>query len=468
MKKLTLTLALVIFVSVVYSQQFSLYNSRTLYDAFENPSQKAFQADSSRKYAFNFFIPTVSFNGRFTGPAEGNFNRLIYNQVVDGREITLGQSEMNTVSAHTNSYILMLRIFSNVNYNREIGFSWQMRNEGKASVSNETLAIFDNYALFTEDQYNDIFNNDGYNQSYNQYSFNYREDYNKRLSLGVKLSLLSGITYNKLDIDQSQLSIRRDLNEFDVLLRGNFQSNVVDADLNSGIINPTFRDPGLSVSLGGSYKFRGGWFLLGNVKDIGFIKWNKASYNYELNDLIKIDNAQYPDADERLRDGIDRVLTQRKGTGQFNSMINGKAEALLNKDFGKYKPNFILSKNLFYEGGHAALVNNYHLNDLVVFTATADYNMDKYVQVGGQFMLRSPNIEFFLGSDNLIKTYQASLSTLSQNADYSKGSSAASVYMGFAMKFGRTMEHQSNSNFIPGMNSNHDRQGIFRRLFGKR
>src|SRR5687768_2254075 len=117
MKKLTLTLALVIFVSVVYSQQFSLYNSRTLYDAFENPSQKAFQADSSRKYAFNFFIPTASFNGRFSGPAESNFGRLIYNQVIDGRDITLGESEMNTLTAHTNSYILMLRIFSNVNFN---------------------------------------------------------------------------------------------------------------------------------------------------------------------------------------------------------------------------------------------------------------------------------------------------------------------------------------------------------------
>lgn len=468
MKKLAFTLALTICASIVWGQQFSLYNSRTLYDAFENPSQKAFQTDSSRKYAFNFFIPTLSFNGRFNGPAGNNFNRLIYNNEIDGRDITLGTSEMNTLTAHTNSYMLMLRIFSNVNYNREIGFSWQMRNEGKVNVSNETLAIFDNYALFTEDQYNDVFNNDGYNQSYNQYSFNYREDFDKRLSLGVKLSLLSGITYNKLEIDQSQLSIRRDLNEFDVLLRGNFKSNVVDADLNSGIINPTFRDPGLSVSLGGSYKFREGWFLLGNIKDIGFIKWNKASYNYELNDLVKIDNAQYPDADERLRDGIDRVLTQRKGVGQFNSMINGKAEALLNKDFGKYKPNLILSKNLFYEGGHAALVNNYHLNDLLVFTATADYNMENYLQVGGQFMIKSPNIEFFLGSDNIINTYKSSRSLLSNNAEYSDGSSAASAYIGFAMKFGRTMEHQSNSNFIPGMNSNHDRQGIFRRLFGKR
>ena len=276
MKKIAFTLALTFSVSLVWCQQFSLYNSRTLYDSFENPSQKAFHTDSSRKFAFNFFIPTVSFNGRFSGPAENNFKPLLYNNAIDGRNLTLGQNEMNTITAHTNTYMLMLKIFTSVDYDTEIGFSWQVRNDGRANVTNETLAIFDSYRLFAEqDQYTNIFNNHGYNQSYNQYSFTYREDFNERLSLGLKLSLLSGITYNSLDIQQSLLRIRDDLDEFDVLLKGNFKSNVLDADLNSGIINPTFTDPGLSVSLGGSYEFRDGWFLMGNLKDIGFIKWTR-------------------------------------------------------------------------------------------------------------------------------------------------------------------------------------------------
>ena len=466
MKRITFTIVLAMSTSLVWCQQFGLYNSLTLYDAFENPSQKAFQADSSRKYAFNFFVPTFSFNGRFSGPAENNFKTLIYQRAINGRDLALGQGVMNMVTAQTNSYMLMLRIFSRVEYNREIGFSWQIRNEGRANVTNESLAIFDNFGLFGQDEYSNIFNNEGFNQSYNQYSFNYREDFNKRLSLGVKLSLLSGITYNELNIEESQLSIRRDLNEFDVQLKGNFKSNVLESDLNSGIINPTFRDPGVSVSLGGSYKFRGGWFLLGNLKDIGFIKWNKNSYNYDLDNLIKIDNAQFPSADERLRDGIESMIKQRRANAQFNSMINGKAEALVNKNFGNYKPNFILSKNLFYPGGNAALVNNYHWRN-VVLTGTGSYNLDKYVQIGGQFMIKSPNVEFFLGTDNLLKTYHSSRSLIT-DFPYGGGASSASAYMGFAMKFGRMMEHQPNSNFIPGMNANHDRVGIFRRLFGKR
>lgn len=465
--KIAFTLILTLFTSMSWSQQFGLYNSMTLYDSFENPSQRAFQADSSRKMAFNLLIPTASFNGRFSGPAQSNFQKFIYSKHIDGRNLTIGQGEMNTATVHSNTYMLMVRIFRSVSFNSEVGFSWQVRNDGRGKVSNETFAIFDSFNNFSEAQYSNIFNNSGYNQSYNQYSLAYREDYNDRLSVGLKFSLLSGITYNSLDIEESLLRIRRDLNEYDVLMRGNFKSNVTDAELNSGIINPTFHDPGLSLSLGSSYKFRGGWFLMGNLKDLGFIRWNKDSYNYDLNSEVRMNNAQYPDQDERLRKGIQDVLTSTKANKQFTSMTNAKADLLVNRNFGNYKPNFIISKNLFYTGGNVALVNNYHYRNLVL-TATADYNLDQYLQMGGQFMIKSPNVEFFLGSDNLVKTFYASRSLLNDNGDYDNGYSAASAYIGFGLKFGRMMENQGNANFIPGMNANHDRAGIFRRLFGRR
>ena len=48
----------------IFAQQFSQYNTGTLYDSFENPSQRAFIPDSSKQYAFNLLIP--NFNGNFT------------------------------------------------------------------------------------------------------------------------------------------------------------------------------------------------------------------------------------------------------------------------------------------------------------------------------------------------------------------------------------------------------------------
>ena len=467
-KKLIFIFFFLFTASESWSQQFGLFNSGTLYDAFENPSQKAFQADSSRKFAFNFFIPTISFDAAFRGPAEENFKTLIYNKVINGRNINAEPGDANLITATSNNYMLMIRIFKSVEYNQEIGFSWQIRNEGRGNLTNATFSILDDYRVFEAGQLENIFNNKGYNQSYNQYSFNYREDYNKRLSLGVKLSLLSGITYNSIDINQSSLNIRPNEKEFDVSVNGNYKSSFAEEDLNSGIFNPTFHDPGLSVSTGASYKFKGGWFLMGNLKDIGFIKWNKNSYSYNLNNSeIQITDAASPDADERFEKEINKLLTAKKNNASYTSMTNGKVEALINQKFGNYEPNLIVSKNLFYEGGHVALANNLKVRNYV-FTAIADYNLDNYIALGGQFMIKTPNVEFFVGSDQVFKTYQATRSFLSSNPQYSAGNAAGSAYFGFALKFGPVMEHQQNATFIPGMNGNFDRAGWFKKLFGKR
>ena len=70
MKKILLISCFLLLAVKGFSQQFSLYNTGTLFDSFENPSQRAFVPDTSKKYAFNFFIP--NFNGNFflTGNAQ--------------------------------------------------------------------------------------------------------------------------------------------------------------------------------------------------------------------------------------------------------------------------------------------------------------------------------------------------------------------------------------------------------------
>ena len=83
MKKISLLCLLSFLTTVCSAQQYALYNSRTLFDTFENPSQRAFQIDTSRRYAFNFFIPNISVNTTFTGPAQESFRRL----AIDG-EVT--------------------------------------------------------------------------------------------------------------------------------------------------------------------------------------------------------------------------------------------------------------------------------------------------------------------------------------------------------------------------------------------
>ncbi len=454
-------------ISPLYAQQFGLYNSRTLYDVFENPSQSAYQIDTSRRIAFNFFIPTFTVNGSFSGSAAPAFRTLIYDGKLSGDDIVIGQNEYNTLTLNTNTYIAMLRILKTVKKSREIGISWQIRNDGRIKATNETLAIFDDYKLFSGNSFQGLFNDKGYNQSYHQFSVVYRQDYNKRLALGAKASLLSGITYTAFEAFDSQLNIDSENDAIEVNIAGGLRSSFKFDNFDSSAVYPRFKNPGLSFTGSASYKFRNGWFVLGNLKDIGFIKWNKDSYEYNFNaGNIIIDNASSSNADNRLADSIDQRISNSVTRRSYFSSLNGKAEVLINKDFGNYQPNLILSKSLYYDGANIVLTNNYRVKDLI-FTLSADYNTDKFLAVGGQFMIKSPNTEFFLGSDHLLKTFQAVRDAKQGSSPYSSGYLGASVYIGFGMKFGRVLEHPANANNIPGFDRNSD-GGFLRRIFRKK
>lgn len=466
MKQTSFFLLFVCLFNTTFAQQFSLYNSRTLFDAFENPSQKAFQVDSSRKYAFNFFIPTIGVNGAYSGPAQSAFKSAIFEGTVDGKDLMLGENKKNTLISNSNAYIAMFRVFTKVNHNQEMGFSWQIRNDSRVNITHETLALIDDYKLFENAQYKylfdkgSLFNNSGYNQSYHQVSFTFREDYDKRLSFGIKLSALNGITYNNLEMENS--SVNSDPNRNDSVflsLKGKFRSSYQYKDLGKDLLYPKFKNPGFSLGVSTSYKLKNSWFLMGNIKDVGFIKWNKKSYNYSFNKVLKITS--------KLGSGIEDMIDETGSQSGFTTLTNGKAEILINKDYYRYKPNLIISKNIFDQGGDVALIHNYRVNNFV-FTASTDYNLNHYLQFGGQVMLKTPNVELFIGSDQLLQTYDMAKSILNSSAD-GKGYTGGSFYMGFAYKFGPAMENQQNANTISGFeDTNSNFLGIFRHLFSRK
>jgi hypothetical protein len=450
-----------------FAQQFSLYNSRTLYDSFENPSQRAYQVDTSRRFAFNFFIPTISINSSFTGPAEAAFKTLLYDGMFNGRDITIGDNKHNNLTLNSNNYVAMLRMLKTVKKYKEIGLSWQIRNDGRVKVSNDIFAVFDDYRLFNSSSLQNIFSLNGYNQSYHQFSFTYRQNYTKRLAIGAKLSLLSGISYTQLKVSQSEINMDEAADVIDVSLRGTLRSNFKFDNFQRKMADPNFRNPGLSFTAGASYKLRDGYFVLGNLKDIGLIKWSKDSYEYNFNTgKILIDNASNQSADNRLADSLDKNISSRSVNKSYVSALNGKAEILINKDFGNYRPNLILSKSIYYKGGDIALVNNYHYKNYV-FTGMADYNTNGFLQLGGQFMVKTPNIEFYMGSDQLVKSLEMLKNFTKNETIYPSGYTGVSFYMGFALKFGRVLEHPANATQIPGFMED-PASGFIKKLFRKK
>ncbi|MGY0041383.1 hypothetical protein [Pedobacter sp. NJ-S-72] len=149
---------------------------------------------------------------------------------------------------------------------------------------------------------------------------------------------------------------------------------------------------------------------------------------------------------------------QRKG---FYTATNAKLDLLVSKKFEFYTPSFILSKNIWNKGGDIALVNNFAYNEFSV-SLSPIYNLNGFMMLGTQAKYQTPNFEFFLGSDNVLKSAAYNTKATASNSGYA----GASVYMGVGIKFGYTVEHPQNSSYMPGVGDDLDKKGFFTKLFG--
>jgi hypothetical protein len=458
--------------SKVPAQQFSLYGTGSLWDSFENPAQSPFELNESRQFASNFFVPNSGVNLKFNGPAQVALkNILLYSNGLSISDLDVDARRFNRLNASENSYLLMLRLFKTVDHRRELGFSWQTRAESHGKLHNQALIVFktaNEQGINGIDEYlnrtgpNQLRATDLQAQAYHQIGFTFREQYNQKFSYGIKLSYLSGIAHNSVKVRSGELNIdpaSPDYRTFTVggVLRSSYYDNIAWDDL-----RPNFRNPGMSLTLSSNMKLRDGYNVLTNLKDIGFIRWSNDSYRNgsDLN-INTLD-----DAEDQLNNIQDVLVRER-----YTSVINGKAEALISKNFGAFKLSALLSKSLFNNSGDIVLMNSFRYKILHI-GASGAYNLNDYFQFGGQLMLKSPNVEFFMGTDNLFQSYKAGvLLTDDQNRRkerLNEGIKGASAYLGFSLKFGRIVSDPQNENYIPGINHRIPGTGFLNKIFGKR
>ncbi|RZL40055.1 MAG: hypothetical protein EOP00_27150 [Pedobacter sp.] len=463
MKKLLLALILTAYFTSSYAQQYALFGTKTIFDAFENPSQKSFTLDSSRRFSSNFFLPYFGVNGANKGDAESVIRRIIIDGVNDTRALPIGTGEINHFYENTNAYILTLRIFQSYKYQKEMGFSWQIRSDSQIDYTNETLAIFDSYTRFPQQTaLNDILNTKGYQQTYHQFSFTYRENYNKRLAFGLKASILSGIAYNDLDISDSYLRVNPETNSLDIGLAGTYSSNFNNQNkINRNTVIPTFRNPGVSVGFGTNYTTKKGLFLMANIKDLGFIWWRHNTSRTTVNTYKTINDIAFDQ--DNVNNEITDIFELTEQAKKFTALTNAKADVYLSKSYGFYKPALAISKNLFYKGGDIAFVNTFKYNDLTG-SITPLYNLNNVFMVGLQGKYQTPNFEVFMGTDNFISTAQTARGVIKNDYTIGGGNNAASFYMGIGVKFGNVVNHPQFSDVMPGINDN-EGGSFFKNLF---
>ncbi|MBB5394951.1 DUF5723 family protein [Mucilaginibacter sp. AK015] len=459
-----------LFISVeTFGQQFSQYNTGTLYDSFENPAQAAFIPDTSNKIAFNLFIPNFNSNLYLTGNAQVPLK----NRVFDGRYINTGltieEGRFNRANANANIYSIMFKVFSSLDGNQEIGFATQTRGEGRGLVTDETLLLLAGSQNFERDDYSNIFNSNYTYQSYHQISASYREKISKSFAFGVKLSALLGIQYQQLQIDRSHITFDRANDAAIITLQGRNRNNYLPGGFSKHDLIPSFKNPGASISIGTIFKTRDNYNIQFNVKDVGFIHWSAQSNVGEFNTTRTAPAISSNRREDNLYGSVYDIVHSADVEKAFTSPTNGKIELSANRSFWldyekrfKYSPTAVLQKEIFYDGYTAALVNPVQYNNLVG-TLTTSYNNYGIFSAGLQFMVKSPNIEFYIGSDRVMQSVSLLRAARKSNSQINKnaGFTGADFYLGFSIKFGDMIEHPLNASHVPLG----DRPGFLKRMW---
>jgi len=393
MKKILLVLCLFFFTVKIYAQQFSQYNTGSLYDSFENPSQRAFIPDSSKKFASNFLIPNINFNFFLSGDAQASLKSRVFDNKYDNSALLINQGRVNLVNLNANVYFVMLKMFSSFNGDTEWGFSWQAKAEGQGVITDESIAALNGTQSFTSgNTYNNIFNNNYYYQTYHQISVTYREKVFKQLSIGFKLSALLGIQYQKLDITNSKATFDAANDTVGLGLKGIYHNSYVPGHFTTHDYLPTLRNPGASISMGATYRTEDSFIIQGNIKDLGFIHWSSLSRVYNFDNSANIKGLSTPQREDSVYNKVYNVIHGGNFTqGSFTTPVDGRAELSINKSLWldddrmfKYSPTLVASKELFYPGFVGALVNPIQYEKYIL-TLTTSYDDLKTFNLGVQF-----------------------------------------------------------------------------------
>ena len=475
MKKFFTIVFFLLLHSLLFAQQFSQYNTGTLYDSFENPSQKSFIPDSSRNVGFNLFVPNFNTDFVLSGNAQKQFKKRVFSGRYDESALQLGQGRLNYVNANVNAYEFMLKVYTSINGDEEIGVSLQTKGEGRGVFPDDAAQLLGDNSIY-DNQVTGILNMGGNYQAYHQIGFTYRKSLDDHFAFGVKLSGLLGIVYNKFNIYHSFINFDRANDRAFISLAGKYYASFEPGNFEKSDLLPTTKNPGASISLGAAYNADDGVKMQWNIKDLGFIHWNKLSFVGSFNNTGLVRGLSTRGYEQNLFTTVSSVMQSQSVRRSFTSLTNGHAEFSLSKSYWlgyngsfKYTPTVVLSKELFYTGFTGALVNHLQHGNLVA-TLTGSYDDARIFNFGGQFMIKSPNAEFFIGSDRLLQTTSLVRSAMNKNSSQiSKDGpfSGANFYMGFSIKLGTLIEHPANASFVPMSEKRSFIKRFWQRISGK-
>jgi hypothetical protein len=433
-------------IGSAWAQRFTMYNTGTLYDSFENPSQAAFIADTTKNYALSL-IANANIYTYLTGNAQAPIKARLFLNQENNSAFTTGQSQFNKALVQSNVYLGMIKMFTSLSGRVEIGASYQIKTNARGYASDETVDLINggnNYTRLVGRD--DIFNGRAFYEGFHQLSLTYREKVTRNFMLGVKLSALLGIDYNKMVIDRS--SVATSGTRAIPLVQGTYQATYVDGRYPKRDLLPSLSNPGMAIGIGATYITVAGIILQGNIKDLGFIRWGRRAATYRFDAF----NSTTPNGN--AQDIFRQTITENAQYGAFVKPILGRAEFAAAKKFMfgsvMYQPTAILSQQLYGQGAALALVNQVGFGKFST-SVSGIMNEDKKFDMGLQLMYKKPNFEMFVGSEQLGNTFNLYSAYNDNNSaiNSTRSHSGASIYFGFSFKIGKLIERWKNESYYP-------------------
>jgi len=452
MRKFLFIFCLLLSTTRIFAQQFSQYNTGTLYDSFENPSQRSFIPDSSKQFASNFFFPNIDASFYLTGDAQATLKTRLFDYHYQNSALVIDNGiNFNHVNVNASAYTFMFKVFGSLNGNTELGFFTQTKLEGTGSFTDQSIALLNGSDNFLNNQYNNVFNSNYHYQIYNVYGFTYREQITKQFAFGIKMGYVSGTTTTDVHINQSSVFFDKAADTASLTLGG---TNQRTGSFNE---NP-LHNPGFAVTISTAYKTQDAFLIQANIKDLGLIHWNSGAEAFTLDDQQSIYDLTSPAREQNVFKAYNYILVHgNKLVQSFNTPLDGTGELSVEKQFWldddytiRYSPTLVASKELFYNGFTAAWVNPVQYKNYTA-TVTASYNDLRLLYFGGQFMIKSANAEFFIGSDRLAQSGRMFLATFKDESEIKQSGefTGSSLFIGFSLKFGHIIEHPMNASTIP-------------------
>lgn len=421
------------------AQKYSLYYSRTLYDGIANPHHKVL--DSCKSWGTNFFIPSFGADFSLKGDANKLMRAAMASENLTNYPLPNTSGANNVIGTNLNLNLFMLKVRVGRKRDAEWSLGLQMRTQASIGIGNGlfNFATQGNAPYLYQDL-NGFMDLNGLVNNYMEASFGFRRQIYKKLSGGFKVSYLQGLANVTADIKDSKLHTTPDY--WEVTLRGTARMSAEPDSLSKGdqgtLLNNAMNNKGFAFSGGLQYAVTRKLLVSAAVLDLGAITWNANSAYYKLDKTVRFEGVPALDSkavQDSIFDNFSKFVVD-SAKGSYTSPLLTRLEMSVNYKWFKWlNSTAVVSSQLYNNDIDFVFMTDLTLLRAVHFIALGAYNTNNYSTIGGQFLLRTRGLDFYVGSEKLLNTYQVT----QQMADHKKKSSLAlglDVNFGMAFRFG--------------------------------